>query len=133
MFNYSGMANSVANAFATLGPAFILVAPVLGWLAAALSGSVTSANNLFGAFQASVGQLLGAPALLFPALNSVGAAVGKPIAPQTVSVGVSTTSHVRREGVIVRHNFLATLGVLGYLIAVGLVFFLLMTAVGPAS
>ena len=133
VFNYSGMANSVANAFATLGPAFILVAPVLGWLAAALSGSVTSANNLFGAFQASVGQLLGAPALLFPALNSVGAAVGKPIAPQTVSVGVSTTSHVRREGTIVRHNFLATLGVLGYLIAVGLVFFLLLTPVRPTG
>jgi lactate permease len=125
VFNYSGMANSLANAFAGLGPAFILLAPVLGWIAAAMSGSVTSANNLFGAFQLSVGQLLGTPSVLFPSLNSIGAAVGKPIAPQTVSVGVCTTSHVRREGTLVRRNLLGTLGLLGFLIIAGLVFFLI--------
>jgi hypothetical protein len=33
---------------------------------------------------------LGFPPLLLPTLNSVGAEIGKPIAPQTASVGVST-------------------------------------------
>ena len=51
--------------------------------------------------------------------------VGKPIAPQTVSVGVCTTSHVRREGTLVRRNLLGTLGLLGFLIIVGLVFSLI--------
>jgi lactate permease len=53
----------------------------------------------------------------------VGAEVGKPIAPQTTSVGVSTTSYVRREGEVIRHNMGWTLVLLGYLILVGLLFY----------
>jgi lactate permease len=52
----------------------------------ALSGSNTSTNATFGKFQALVGVQLGTPPLL-PTLNSVGAEIGKPIAPQTASVG----------------------------------------------
>ena len=39
VFNYSGMAGSLANAFAKIGPAFIVVAPILGFIGVALSGS----------------------------------------------------------------------------------------------
>ncbi|HET9018465.1 MAG TPA: hypothetical protein VFN46_02705, partial [Acetobacteraceae bacterium] len=42
--------------------------------------------------------------LLLPTLNSVGAEIGKPIAPQTASVGVATSRFVRNEGEIIRHN-----------------------------
>ncbi len=51
VFNYSGMAGSLANAFAKIGPAFIVVAPILGFMGVALSGSNTSTNAMFGTFQ----------------------------------------------------------------------------------
>ena len=87
VFNYSGMAGSLASAFSKLGAAFIIVAPILGFIGVALSGSNTSTNAMFGTFQALVGKVLGFPLLLLPTLNSVGAEIGKPIAPQTASVG----------------------------------------------
>ncbi|MTD55149.1 L-lactate permease [Amycolatopsis pithecellobii] len=126
VFNFSGMANSMANGFSKVGTAFIVLAPILGWIAVALSGSNTSANAVFGQFQATVGRLLGAPVLLFPALNSVGSEVGKPVAPQTASVGVATTSLVRQEGHVIRHNMGWTLVILVYLIGIGALFYFLL-------
>ena len=120
VFNYSGMAGSLAKAFSGIGPWFIVVAPVLGFIGVALSGSNTSTNAMFGKFQALVGQVLGMPLLLLPTLNSVGAEIGKPIAPQTASVGVSTSKFVRNEGEVIRHNFGWTLVLLGYLVVIGI-------------
>ncbi|HEV3020664.1 MAG TPA: L-lactate permease [Burkholderiaceae bacterium] len=118
VYNFSGMAASLAKAFSTLGTAFIVVAPILGFIGVALSGSNTSTNAMFGKFQALVGQILGFPPLLLPTVNSVGAEIGKPIAPQTASVGVSTTRFVRNEGQVIRHNFGWCLAVLVYLIII---------------
>ncbi len=126
VFNFAGMANSMAHGFAKLGTAFIIVAPILGWIAVALSGSNTSSNAVFGQFQLSVARILGAPPLLFPSLNSVGAEVGKPVAPQTASVGVSTTRFVRNEGEVIRYNMGWTLIVLAWLILVGLLYYFVL-------
>ena len=79
-FNYSGMAASLAKGFASMGTAFIIVAPILGFIGVALSGSNTSTNAMFGKFQALVGAQLGMPPLLLPTLNSLGAEIGKPMA-----------------------------------------------------
>ncbi|MGB6732724.1 MAG: L-lactate permease, partial [Xanthobacteraceae bacterium] len=124
VFNYSGMAGSLASAFSKIGPAFIVVAPILGFIGVALSGSNTSTNAMFGAFQALVGKVLGFPVLLLPTLNSVGAEIGKPIAPQTASVGVSTSKFVRNEGEVIRHNFGWCLVLLGYLVVIGVACYL---------
>jgi lactate permease len=78
---------------------------------------------MFGPIQAVTGRLLNLPLLLTPTLNSLGAEVGKPIAPQTASVGVSTSRFVRSEGEVIRHNMVWTLIVLGYLILIGLLFY----------
>jgi lactate permease len=129
VFNYSGMAASLATGFAKMGAWFIVVAPILGWIGVALSGSNTSTNAMFGAFQMSVGKLLGFPPLLLPSLNSVGAEVGKPIAPQTASVGTSTSKFVRNEGEIIRHNMSWTLILLGYLILIGLLYYFVLPQV----
>jgi len=126
VFIYSGMSNTMAFGFSKIGFWFIVLAPVLGWIGVALSGSNTSTNVLFGAFQLSVGRILGAPLLLLPSLNSVGAEVGKPVAPQTASVGVSTTTYVRNEGAVIRHNMGWTLVLLGYLILIGLLYFFVL-------
>jgi lactate permease len=124
VFNYSGMAGSLAKAFSVLGPYFIVVAPLLGFIGVALSGSNTSTNAMFGKFQALVGQLLGFPLMLLPTLNSVGAEIGKPIAPQTASVGVSTSEFVRNEGEVIRHNFGWCLVLLAYLVLIGVACYL---------
>ena len=126
VFNFSGMAASLAYAFSKVGVAYILIAPMLGWIGVALSGSNTSTNAMFGAFQALVGRLLGFPPLLLPTLNSVGAEVGKPVAPQTASVGVATSRYVRNEGEVIRHNMGWTLVLLGYLVLIGVLFYLLL-------
>ncbi|HEY9241606.1 MAG TPA: L-lactate permease [Streptosporangiaceae bacterium] len=128
VFNYAGMASTLAYGFSRVGTWFILLAPILGWIGVALSGSNTSTNALFGGFQYAVGGLLRMPLLLLPSLNSVGAEVGKPVAPQTTSVGVSTSSYVRREGVVIRHNFGWTLVILGYLILIGLLYYYVLPA-----
>jgi lactate permease len=124
VYNYSGMASSLASAFSKIGVAFIIVAPVLGFIGVALSGSNTSTNAMFGKFQALVGQILGFPPLLLPTINSIGAEIGKPVAPQTASVGVSTSKFVRDEGAVIRHNFGWCLVMLGYLILISVACYL---------
>jgi lactate permease len=123
VFNYSGMASTLAYGFSRVGTWFILLAPLLGWIGVALTGSNTSTNALFGGFQYAIGGILRMPLLLLPSLNSTGAEVGKPIAPQTTSVGVSTSSYVRREGEVIRHNFGWTLVLLGWLVLIGLFYY----------
>lgn len=127
VFNFAGLAASLAYGFSNVGTAFIFLAPILGWLGVALSGSNTSTNALFGQFQLLVGQSLGFPLFIAPSLNSVGAEVGKPVAPQTASVGVSTTEYVRNEGAVIRHNMGWTLIILVYLIGIGLLFYFLLS------
>jgi lactate permease len=128
-FNYSGMASSLAKGFASMGTAFVIVAPILGFIGVALSGSNTSTNAMFGKFQALVGVQLGFPPLLLPTLNSVGAEIGKPIAPQTASVGVSTSKFVRNEGEVIRHNMGWTFVLLAYLILIAIAFYWIQPAV----
>jgi lactate permease len=127
-FNYSGMAASLAKGFSSMGTAFIIVAPLLGFIGVALSGSNTSTNAMFGKFQALVGAQLGMPPLLLPTLNSVGAEIGKPVAPQTASVGVSTSKFVRKEGDVIRHNMGWTFILLAYLVVIAVGFYLLQPA-----
>lgn len=124
VFNFSGMASSLAKGFSSFGSAFVVVAPILGFIGVALSGSNTSTNAMFGKFQALVGVQLGFPAFLLPTLNSVGAEIGKPVAPQTASVGVSTSKFVRKEGEVIRHNMGWTFVLLAYLIIIGIGFYL---------
>ncbi len=126
VFVYAGMANSLAYSFSKVGWMFVILSPILGWIGVALSGSNTSANVMFGPIQAVTGRLLGLPVLLTPSLNSVGAEIGKPIAPQTASVGASTSSLVRSEGQVIRHNMAWTLVFLAYLILIGLLFYFFM-------
>jgi lactate permease len=128
-FNYSGMAASLARGFSSLGTAFIVVCPILGFIGVALSGSNTSTNTMFGKFQALVGAQLGMPPLLLPSFNSVGAEIGKPVAPQTASVGVSTSKFVRKEGEVIRHNMGWTFILLAYLIILAVAFYLVAPTV----
>ena len=123
VFVFTGMANSLAFGLSKIGVFFVVLAPILGWVGVALSGSNTSTNAMFGPVQAMTGRLLGLPPLMLPSFNSVGAEVGKPIAPQTASVGVSTSRFVRSEGQVIRHNLGWTLVMLAYLTFISLIFY----------
>ena len=123
IFVFTGMANSLAYGLSKIGLFFVVLAPILGWIGVALSGSNTATNAMFGPVQALTGRLLNLPILLLPSFNSVGAEVGKPIAPQTASVGVSTSKLVRSEGQVIRHNMAWTLVMLAYLIAISAIFY----------
>ena len=122
-FVFTGMANSLAFGLSKIGLFFVVLAPVLGWIGVALSGSNTSTNAMFGPVQAMTGRLLNLPVLMLPSFNSVGSEVGKPIAPQTASVGVSTSKLVRSEGQVIRHNMGWTLILLAYLILISVLFY----------
>lgn len=132
-FNYSGMASSLAKGFSSFGGAFVIVSPILGFIGVALSGSNTSTNAMFGKFQALVGGQLGMPTFLLPSLNSVGAEIGKPVAPQTASVGVSTSQFVRKEGDVIRHNMGWTFILLAYLIIIAIACYLIQPAAMAAK
>jgi len=123
IFVFTGMANSLAYGLSKIGVFFVVLAPILGWIGVALSGSNTATNAMFGPVQLLTGRLLNLPVLLLPSFNSVGAEVGKPIAPQTASVGVSTSRLVRSEGQVIRHNMGWTLVMLAYLIVISAVFY----------
>jgi lactate permease len=123
VFVFTGMANSLAYGFSKIGVFFVVLAPILGWIGVALSGSNTATNAMFGPVQAMTGRLLNLPVLMLPSFNSVGAEVGKPIAPQTASVGVSTSKLVRSEGQVIRHNMAWTLVILAYLILISILFY----------
>jgi lactate permease len=123
IFVFSGMANSLAYGLSKIGVFFIVLAPILGWIGVVLSGSNTTTNAMFGPVQAVTGRLLHFPPLLLPSLNSVGAEVGKPVSPQTASVGTSTSKFVRSEGQVIRHNMAWTLIMLVYLILIAVLFY----------
>jgi len=78
---------------------------------------------MFGPVQMLTGRLLNLPLLMLPSFNSVGAEVGKPISPQTASVGVSTSKLVRSEGQVIRHNVGWTLVMLAYLVLISALFY----------
>ncbi len=58
--------------------------------------------------------------------------MGKPIAPQTASVGISTSKLVRSEGQVIRHNMAWTVVVLAYLVVIGFFYFRLFSQVMQA-
>jgi L-lactate permease len=127
IFVFTGMANSLAYGLSKIGVFFVVLAPILGWIGVALSGSNTATNAMFGPVQALTGRLLNLPVLLLPSFNSVGAEVGKPIAPQTASVGVSTSKLVRSEGQVIRHNLGWTLAMLAYLVVISAIFYFFLS------
>jgi lactate permease len=69
IFVFTGMANSLAYGLSKIGVFFVVLAPILGWIGVALSGSNTSTNAMFGPVQAMTGRLLNLPILLLPSFN----------------------------------------------------------------
>ena len=106
LYNYSGMAYTLGLTISKVGVIFPFFSVFLGWIACFLSGSDTSSNALFGNLQVVAARQLNLSPVLMAASNSSGAVMSKMISPQNVTTGVSTTTLVGKEGLIVRRTFL---------------------------
>lgn len=106
LFNYSGMAYTLGLALSSVGGVFPFFSAFLGWIACFLSGSDTSSNALFGNLQVVAARQLHLSPVLMAATNSSGAVMSKMISPQNVTTGVSTTTLVGKEGLVIRRTFI---------------------------
>jgi lactate permease len=105
LMNYSGMAYTLGLGASSVGHAFVLVSPFLGWVAVFLSGSDTSGNALFGNLQVVAAKQLNLNPVLFAATNSSGGVMGKMISPQNIATGVAVTDLRGHEGVVFARTF----------------------------
>ena len=105
LFNYSGMAYTLGLAISKVGAIYPFFAVFLGWIGVFLSGSDTSSNALFGNLQVVAAKQLHLSPVLMAATNSSGGVMGKMVSPQNVTTGVSTSTLVGKEGLIVARIF----------------------------
>lgn len=106
LYNYSGIAYTLGLAISSVGAVFPFFSAFLGWIACFLSGSDTSSNALFGNLQVVAANKLGLNPVLMASTNSTGAVMSKMISPQNVTTGVSTTTLVGKEGLVIRRTFI---------------------------
>ncbi len=106
----SGMTTLLAEGTADFTrTAYPIVAPFIGLLGSFMTGSNTSSNILFGAFQRDVAMLLGASGWIVAALQTAGASVGNAVTPMNVALSSAVTGTAGREGEIITKSMGYTL------------------------
>ncbi len=114
LMNDSGMVSMFARGMAgAAGFLFPLISPVIGILGAFLTGSNTSSNVLFGAFQVDSALLLDYSPYRISALQSIGGSLGSAVAPAKIIMGTAVVGFEGNEGGILKKC-------LGYTILSGL-------------
>ena len=104
IMNFSGMAITLGNAFATTGVMFPFFAAYLGWLGVFMTGSDTSSNALFGKLQEVTATQIGVDPVVTVSANSIGGVCGKMISPQSIAVATAAVGLIGRESEIFRFN-----------------------------
>ncbi|MBO0843771.1 MAG: L-lactate permease, partial [Nocardioides sp.] len=105
VMNLSGQTGSLGAWLAGAGGVFAILAPILGWIGVAVTGSDTSANALFGALQVQTAAKAGLDPLLMAAANSSGGVLGKMISPQNLAIAAAAVGMAGKEGDIFRKVF----------------------------
>ncbi|MFC4544282.1 L-lactate permease [Halosolutus amylolyticus] len=95
------LGTATANLF---GPAYPLVAALIGALGAALVGSNTVSNLTFGPFQFVAAQRLGLSHELIVGAQAVGGAIGNLVAIHNVVAALATVGLIGEEGRVIRLN-----------------------------
>jgi lactate permease len=101
---HSGMISTLASTASGAGPAWPLIAPLIGVLGTFITGSATASNILFTELQLSTAASLSLPPLAMAAAQGFGAAIGNVIAPHNIIAGSATVGLVGREGDILAHT-----------------------------
>jgi lactate permease len=102
VMQYSGQITTLGLALAKTGALFAFLAPVVGWLGVAITGTDAGSNALFGGVQTTAAGQLGASGVLFGAANSSGGVAAKMISPQNLAIGAAATDQPGIEGELFR-------------------------------
>lgn len=106
VMNYSGQTVAMGEFVAGLGPIYAFLAPSLGWIGTAVTGSDTSANALFSKLQVAAADNLshqgvtGVTPELLLAANTTGGVVGKMISPQSLAIAATAVDMEGKESEI---------------------------------
>jgi lactate permease len=112
VMNLSGQTITLGTWIAGAGTAFAFLAPILGWIGTAVTGSDTSANALFATLQQTAAQKAGLDPTLLVAANTAGGVVGKMISPQNLTIAATAVGLLGRESDIFRKVVVWSLGLL---------------------
>ena len=108
VMNFSGQTIAMGTFLAGLGTIYAFLAPALGWIGTAVTGSDTSANALFSKLQVSAAENLqhagihGATPELMLAANTTGGVVGKMISPQSLAIAATSVDMEGKESDILK-------------------------------
>ena len=105
---YSGTDGTLGLALSHTGSFYPFFGTLLGWIGAAITGSDTSTNVLFGSLQKITAQQIGISAVLMCAANTCGGVMGKMISSQSIVVASTATNWYGHEGRILRYVFLTS-------------------------
>lgn len=106
----TGMTSFLAKGTAEIASSiFPAVSPFIGILGSFMTGSNTSSNIVFAAFQKDVAVFLGINSLIIASLQTTGGAIGTIISPMNVALGTGVTKIVGREGEIIKKTILYVL------------------------
>ena len=100
--NQSGQTLTLGLWAAGAGPFFAFLAPVIGWLGVAVTGSDTASNALFGGVQVAAANHTGIPATLLAAANASGGVLGKMISAQHLAIAAAAVGIAGHEGALFR-------------------------------
>jgi lactate permease len=103
---HAGMIHALAEAAATTGAAWPLLAPFVGMLGTFVTGSATASNILFAEFQDATSRTLGLRGALLQGAQNFGAAVGNIVCPHNIVAGGATVGLAGREGEVLRATVL---------------------------
>lgn len=104
VMNLSGQTIAIGTWIAGTGTLFAYLAPILGWIGTAVTGSDTSANALFATLQQTAGQNAGIDPTLLVAANTSGGAIGKMVSPQNLAIAATAVGLIGKESDILRRS-----------------------------
>ncbi len=102
VMNYSGQTVAIGVFLAGLGGIFAFLAPLLGWVGTAVTGSDTSANALFANLQVTAAHNIGINPDLLLAANTMGGVTGKMISPQSLAIAATAVNKEGQESEILK-------------------------------
>ena len=100
--NQSGQTLTLGLWAAGAGSVFAFLAPVIGWLGVAVTGSDTSSNALFGGVQVAAANDLGISPNLLSAANASGGVLGKMTSAQHLAIAAAAVGSAGQVGALFR-------------------------------
>ena len=102
VLNQSGQTLTLGLWAAGAGSFFAFLAPVIGWMGVAVTGSDTASNALFGGMQVAVANDTGTSPTLLAAANASGGVLGKMTSAQHLAIAAAAVGIAGQEGALFR-------------------------------